>query len=501
MKKSIYNIVFGILGQIVTIVIGLCLPRLRIISFGSEVNGMLSSVQQVFTYLALLEAGVGGASLQALYGPVANSDSKRINSILVATDRHYRKTGILYILSVIAMAIIYPLVVKSDISPVTIVLVILLNGLGNALMFFFQGKYKILLQAEGKQYIITNMTTFVNIFTNILKVVLIMAGCDVVALQLVYFIFNLLQSAYFALYIKKHYKWLDLKADGDFEAISQKNSVLVHQISQLVFNHTDVLILTLFCDLKVVSIYAIYNMIYDMVSTVLNHVTSGFSYKLGQLYNSAYEKFLKFYDIIEPYYIALSFSMYCVTHIFILDFIKLYTDGISDAQYLLKYLPILFTSYKLLVSGRATCGFIQTYAGHFKKTQNRAIIEAAINLVVSIAFVNICGIYGVLIGTVAALIYRANDMIIYTNRRILSRSSWNTYKYWILNLGIFVLVIALFEHLVPINIGSYLELILIGAVSAVVIIAIFLSITFMVTYNSSKEMIAHLINRYIKKKV
>lgn len=498
MKKSIYNILFGVLGQIVTIAIGLCLPRLRIVSFGSEVNGMLSSIQQVFTYMALLEAGVGSASLQALYGPIAKDDKASINRILVATHTYYKKTGFFYVVSVLIFAIAYPFIVKSDIPTFTVISVILLNGIGNALLYFFQGKYKILLQAEGKQYIITNITTFVNIGANIAKVILILSGFNVIALQVAYFVFNIAQAGYFALYIKKHYKWIDLSGEGNFEAISQKNSVLVHQISQLVFNHTDVLILTLFCDLKVVSIYSIYTMVYDIVSVLLNHVTSGFSYKLGQLYNSAYDKFIKLYDIIEPYYISFSFSLYCIVHIFVLNFISLYTKGVSDVNYTLKYLPILFTFFKLLVSGRATCGFVQTYAGHFKKTQNRAIIEAVINLVVSLVMVNICGIYGVLIGTVASLLYRANDMIIYSNKVIMGRSPWHTYKHWVLDLIVFILVIFVSNFIIPQNISSYLELILIGAVSSIIIISIFLIVTFIATYKQSKEIIRLLIVHYKK---
>ena len=67
MNRSIKNIVFGVLGQVITIVIGIVLPRMFIISYGSEVNGMLSSVNNIFTYIALLEAGIGTATVQALY--------------------------------------------------------------------------------------------------------------------------------------------------------------------------------------------------------------------------------------------------------------------------------------------------------------------------------------------------------------------------------------------------------------------------------------------------
>ena len=57
----------------------------------------------------------------------------------------------------------------------------------------------------------------------------------------------------------------------------------------------------------------------------------------------------------------------------------------------------------------------------------RSMIEAAINVIVSIAAVQFIGIYGVLLGTIAALLYRTNDFIIYANTKILMRSPKKEY--------------------------------------------------------------------------
>lgn len=92
-KRSVYNLLFSAFGQIVTIAFGVILPKLFIVSFGSEVNGLLSSVTQAFVYVNLLEAGVGTATLQALYGPIARKEQQNVNQILAATHRYYKKAG------------------------------------------------------------------------------------------------------------------------------------------------------------------------------------------------------------------------------------------------------------------------------------------------------------------------------------------------------------------------------------------------------------------------
>ena len=76
-QKSKQILIFGIISQVVTLLLGILLPKLLIGGFGSEVNGLLSSVKQIFVYVALLEAGVGTAALQAMYAPIAVNDTQK----------------------------------------------------------------------------------------------------------------------------------------------------------------------------------------------------------------------------------------------------------------------------------------------------------------------------------------------------------------------------------------------------------------------------------------
>ena len=109
---------FGILSQTVTMLLGILIPKLLIASYGSEVNGLLSSIRQVFAYVTLLEAGIGTASLQVLYEPISTGNRQRTSEIMAATDRYYKRTGVLYAIAIVALAVVYPLVVKSGISKV-----------------------------------------------------------------------------------------------------------------------------------------------------------------------------------------------------------------------------------------------------------------------------------------------------------------------------------------------------------------------------------------------
>ena len=75
--KGLNNIISGFAGQFITVALGIVLPRLVLLNLGSEANGLLSTVTQIFTYFALLEAGVGNAALQAIYGPIGSGDTEK----------------------------------------------------------------------------------------------------------------------------------------------------------------------------------------------------------------------------------------------------------------------------------------------------------------------------------------------------------------------------------------------------------------------------------------
>ena len=51
--------------------------------YGSEINGLISSINQLL-YFSLVEAGLSGAAIYALYKPLADNDYKAINGVITA---------------------------------------------------------------------------------------------------------------------------------------------------------------------------------------------------------------------------------------------------------------------------------------------------------------------------------------------------------------------------------------------------------------------------------
>ena len=439
-----YNLLSGIVYQVVLIVLSFLLPRLYLENFGSEVNGVLSTIKQIFAYMFLLESGVGLATTQALYKPVAEKNRNKINSVISATNNYYIKIGFIYSAIVLLIAVVYAYVIPTSIPSGVVFGIIVLTALPALFSYFVQAKYRILLEVDGRKYVITNSETVLQLLSNVGKILVLVLTDSLLLIQLVYCVLSLLQLGYVYIHAKRRYKWLDVKAKPDFEAISQRKSVLVHQVSGMVFNNTDVLLLSFLCDFKVVSVYTIYNIFFSQVQTFITSIISGFSFALGQMFHTDREKFMKVYNVYETFYIMATFIIYTLMAVFLLPVIQIYTKGINDADYTNVYLVILFVIMNLLSNGKLPSNHVIEYSGKFEETRSHAILEMVINITVSVAAILMWGICGAILGTIVALLYRSIVMIYFSNKKILERGVFNTYKLWLVNGAVFILIMAVF---------------------------------------------------------
>lgn len=437
------NLISSLVYQVVLVSLSFLLPRLYLENFGSEVNGVLSTIKQIFMYLILLEAGVGLATTQALYKRIGEKDYKSASEVLSATNIYYIKTGVIYLAIVLGIAIVYAYIIPTSLDSNVLFFIILLTAIPALFSYFVQAKYRILMEVDGRKYVLNNAETALQIVSNAAKILVLLFTDSLILIQLSYCILSLVQLTFIYLYAKRRYTWLDLKAKPDFEAISQKNSVLVHQLSGMVFNNTDVILISALCDFKAVSVYSIYNLFFSQIQNFIWNLLSSFIFALGQMFYTNREKFVKMYDVYETLYIMILHIIYTLMAVFLLPIIQLYTNGIRDAQYSNAPLLLLFVAMSLLLSVKVPSNSVIEFAGAFEKTRSFAVWEMIINIVVSVIAILYLGICGALLGTIAALIYRVAVTVHYSNKKILNRSQMCTYKLVLTNGAFFAAVMVI----------------------------------------------------------
>lgn len=406
--------------QLLTAVCGFILPPLIVETFGSAINGMVSSITQFIFYLNLVEVGIGSASIAALYLPLSENNQGLINSILSATKKFYNRAGKLFLTLIVCLAFVYPFFIGSQVSKSSAFLMVLILGITGTAEFFLIGKYRVLLTADKKVYVLSSVQSAAVLANTIVGVIAIKLGANILVVKFLSALVYL--SRYFVLliYIKKKYKWIDLNVPANVEAVSQSKNVLVHQIASLVVINSPVVILTIFCSLTDVSIYSVYALIFGAIGNLLNAFSDGMQNFFGEsLVKESLDKTRKFFNSFKILYFSLECWFYTMTYVLIIPFMSIYTKNMTDANYIQPNLAKLFVLVGFLNTLRIPENQLVNAAGHFKKTQNRAIIESIINLIFSISCTIKFGFIGVLFGSIASSLYRNLDMIIYTSSKIL----------------------------------------------------------------------------------
>ncbi|MBR6633818.1 MAG: hypothetical protein IKL05_05905 [Clostridia bacterium] len=471
------NLISSLIYQVVLISLSFLLPRLYLENFGSEVNGVLSTIKQIFTYMCLLEAGVGLATTQALYKRIGEKDYHGASAVLSATNAYYIKTGVIYSAIVLVIAVVYAYLIPTSINSHVLFVIVILNAIPSLFSYFVQAKYRILMEVDGRKYVINNSETLLQLASNVGKILVLLLTDSLVLIQLVYCVIALVQLTYLYFYAKSRYKWLDLKAKPDFESISQKSSVLVHQLSGMVFNNTDVILISFLCDFKAVSIYAIYNIFFSQVQNFITSVVSSFTFALGQTFHADREKFDRTFNAYETLYVMATFIIYTLMAVFLLPLIQIYTKGIDDAEYTNTLLVLLFVIMNLIANSKLPVNGVIEYSGDFQKTRSYAIWEMVINITVSVVAILYMGICGAILGTVAALLYRGIVTIYYSNKKVLKRSQMSTYKIIITNGAVFALIMAIFYVDTFSNL-SFFRLLLYGIIHSIWIVALYVFVNF-----------------------
>ena len=146
------NTVIALIFQVVTIVSGLIVPRLILQTYGSEYNGVVSSVTQFLGVVSFLTVGLTGAARVELYKSLATNDNEATSRIMGATNRYMQKVAIVLAIYAMALAMVYPFISHTVISPLMIGVIVFVIGLGRFFEYFLGMPCRILLQAAQKNF-------------------------------------------------------------------------------------------------------------------------------------------------------------------------------------------------------------------------------------------------------------------------------------------------------------------------------------------------------------
>lgn len=500
-KKAILNIISSLMLQITILICGFIVPKVIITNFGSNVNGLVSSITQFLAYITLLEAGMGPVVKSALYGPIAKKDKKQIENILKAAEKFFRVIAAIFIVYLIVLSFVYPLIVKAEFDFMYTMSLVVIISISTLAEYYFGMVYKLYLQAEQKTYVTSVIQIIGYILNTIAVIVLVNAKANIQLVKLVGSFIFVLRPIAQNIYVKKKYNINLREADKDYQ-LKQKWDGLAQHIAAVVHNNTDITIVTIFSEIAEVSVYSVYMLVIRGIKSIIQAFTGGVDASFGDMIAKGEQKQLnKSFKTYELFYYTITTVAYMCTLLLIVPFIKVYTLGITDANYIRPLFAILLVLAEFVWAIRLPYSSITLAAGHFKETRKGAWVEAITNIAISLILVWKFGIVGVAIGTLVAMIIRTVEFMYHTNKYILQRKQSDSF-FRVVLVAIQGIIIVLVSKLLPTyEFTNYLVwakfAIMIFALAIIVIIPS----NFIIYKSETKDLVDMIKRNFLRKKV
>lgn len=503
-EQAFKNMAANLFLQIVVFISGIILPRFILQAYGSSINGMITSVNQFLTYLGLAEAGVATASVVALYTPLALGRKDEVNSILSAARKFYNRSGVLFLSLTAVLVFIYPFFISGQLDDSLVRWMIVVLAGSTLVDYFFLGKYRVLLMANQEGYVVALIQSVGTVANMVVSIGLIYAGASVLAVKAVATGVYVLRLFLVKAYAKKKYPDLDFHAQPAEGALKQKNAALFHQVVTIIVNNTDTTILTICLgsrSLLEVSVYGIYMLVVNAVNQLLTSFSNGLTAGFGEVIARREEETLKkSYSDYEYMFFLIFFVVVACMGVLLIPFISVYTIDMKDVQYVRPVIAALFTLLVFLQNVRIPGLTIICAAGHYKETRYQAGLEAAINIVVSLALVWSMGMTGVLLGTVCSYGYRSFEIILYTNRHLIPGTAKTAFSRIIRNLVVTAVLIAAGIWLIPQNMTSFINWFIYAVAAGVVSVVLIVGVNYIAEPQEFKNLILRILGIVSRKK-
>ena len=428
-KRLKKNTISSLAFQICTIISGFVLPRLILKRFGSDVNGLVNSITQFIQVIAFLELGVGAVVQSSLYKPLAEKDNTKVSQIICSANQFFRRIGEILLVYVIILILVFPLISHRDFDFLYTGTLIAAISISSFAQYYFGVVDRLLLTADQRGYIQYTAQIITLVINTIACAILIQLGGSIHIVKLVTSLIYLARPIVLRMYVNRHYK-LDRKAQYTEEPIKQKwNGIALH-VSSSVLDGTDNIVLTVFSSMANVSIYSVYHLVvYGVKHLFFSTINGGVQSMLGEIWAvDDKEKTESVFGWIEWTIHTAVVLLFGCTAVLIIPFIRIYTSGVDDANYIQPLFAVL-----IVVAHASNC-ICQPYhmmikaGGHYKETQHIYIIATITNIVISIATVKLWGLVGVAIGTLVAMVYQMIAMVIYNAKNLLKWPIKNVVK-------------------------------------------------------------------------
>ena len=282
------NIAFALGGQILNILMSFAMRTVFVNTLGEVylgVNGLFTNILMVFS---LADLGVGTAIIYAMYKPVAEHDTRKIQALMNMYGRAYRTIGLVIIGMGLAMTPFIRYLVKTDQDIPDLQVIFLLFVANTASTYFFAYKGT-LITAHQKNYIVTNVVYSTSILCYGVQIVVMLLTHNYILTLSIQVGTNILQNIITMLIANKMYPYIK-KRNSESLCRREKRGIyrnmgalVFYRTGQVIINGTDNIVISAMVGIVESGIYSNYLLLTTTIKNLLQQVFHAITASVGNL--------------------------------------------------------------------------------------------------------------------------------------------------------------------------------------------------------------------------
>lgn len=408
--KSFVNVITSVFTNAVILVTAFAVQKVLVDTMGSDYNGINGLFGNIISMMSLADLGLGTAIIYHMYRPVAEKDCKKINSLL----RYYKKcyiaiSGIVLLIG-LAVSFFLPFLTRDVNIPDSIYLIYILF-LGDCLCSYFLAYKKSLLYADMMNYIPDTIYFVTYLVQNAVQIYVLIAFRSFILFLIAKTLGKCVSNLFISLYIGKKYPFTRDRHAEPVEAEVRKDiatkvkGLLYHKLGSILVTGSDSIVLTGVLGITAMGLYTNYHLVIGGITALLNKIFETLTNSVGNFLldsdrTGRLDVFRKISLLNFWCFGCVAAGMYAVLQ-------PLVTLWLGEAFLLDKSVVFVLAVNFYLEGMRASVTTFKEAAGIFHEDRRIPIIEALVNLTVSIALAKWLGIAGVFLGTIisTAVVY------------------------------------------------------------------------------------------------
>ncbi len=395
----------SILNQVVSNVAAFIYRTVFIYWLSTEylgINGLFSNIIQIFS---LAELGIGSIIIFHLYKPIKEDDVGQIAGLMYFYKWFYRLITIVIVIIGILLSPALPYIIrdaKELPADINLYLIYALYIFQSATSYAFSYR-QALLNADQRGYIVTAAQMVFTCLRYMVSILILYLTRNYMFILIGTIIVNLMNNLFIYFYVGYFYSDVfenksKMNRLGIIQIFKDAGAMMCHRIGATVVSSTDNIVMSMYVGTIAVGIYSNYSLIIQMIQTIINNLLNSFTASIGN-YTLTVKNEERYQLYKKLRFANMWIAVFCTSSLYLLinPFIQVVWD--KDLIFSKEVVFVLCTNFFLFAS-RSANGAFNIAAGTFVYDRARPLIEAVLNLVISVFLVKRIGIVGVFLGTI-----------------------------------------------------------------------------------------------------